>query len=164
MVVKSNSLLQEIVVGVDMGVSGVVVRGHLVGDGGRPAIRVSEREVPGTGSLATGERLYAMAISTPYGCVVALGVEILVEGQRYAVMTLLDPLDPSGTGLLRRAVEERAIDLCVGERVVDTYRLSDEDVDKVLYTLEKTRECDIMRGATVDLDKAFEWILTSLFF
>ncbi|MEM0283238.1 MAG: hypothetical protein QXE32_02910 [Sulfolobales archaeon] len=119
---------------------------------------LSENEV----GIGLGGKLYSMAISTPYGCVIALSLELTTPDMIYAALALLNPLNSEDTQILEKIISSREIHISLGERILGVYRLSEAEVDRLSYTMSKTRECDIMRSVEVDLDKAYEWIISSL--
>ncbi|MEZ0289927.1 MAG: hypothetical protein ABWJ42_02410 [Sulfolobales archaeon] len=137
------------------------VRGFIRERGEKIAVEISEEDLDRE-EARLGDKLYSMTISTPYGCVVALSIEMNLSNFKYLVLTLLDPLNSDDMRILESISRKKEIIVEHRDKLVETYKLSESDVDRLNYVIGKARECDIMRSIKTDLDKAFEWILSSL--
>lgn len=116
-----------------------------------------------SGEIILSDKIYALAISTPYGCVVALGISLIEKslGVRYLVLVLFNPLDNRDVDVLKKIIDSRELIISIDNQKEIPHKLSDEEVFKLEYVLNKTRECNLSMNTNIDLDKAFDWISSS---
>ncbi|MCC6062185.1 MAG: hypothetical protein LM581_04390 [Desulfurococcales archaeon] len=140
----------------------IFVRGYIENVKGSFKIKISKEDLYDVEGLRVGDKLYVMTISTPYGCIMSIAIDLYSKKYLYGVITMFNPLDPKDQDLVNKIINERRLGIYVEKTFEQIYELNNEDVEKIMYNLEKARECDYMRGVKVDLDKAFEWIQSML--
>lgn len=139
----------------------IVVRGFAKILGGLVVIEARAEDLWGDLSLPRDSRTTGLAVSTPHGCVVVIGVDVVMAGERALLASFLDPLDPSTLEIVEAASKTRRIEVVSGGRRIGSLGLSDEDLGKMEYVAAKTRECSKMQDRPVDLEPAAQWFIES---
>ncbi|MEM1610478.1 MAG: hypothetical protein QXQ57_02390 [Sulfolobales archaeon] len=137
----------------------LVVRGHMRSVQGAIAIEVKESDLWGDIAIPRDSKATGLAISTPHGCVIVIGVDIVVEGERVLLASFLDPLDKETLRIIEQASLSRRLAVMLNGRIVGLLNLSDEDMGKMEYVASKTRECSQIQNKPVNLDLAAQWFL-----
>ncbi|MEM4970292.1 MAG: hypothetical protein QXE01_03465 [Sulfolobales archaeon] len=137
----------------------LVVRGYVRSVQDAIAIEVKESDLWGDIAIPRDSRATGLAISTPHGCVIVIGVDIVVEGERVLLASFLDPLDKETLRIIEQASLSRRLAVMLNGRIVGLLNLSDEDMGKMEYVASKTRECSQIQNKPVNLDLAAQWFL-----
>jgi hypothetical protein len=139
---------------------GIIVRGYVKSIGNRPFVELSVDE--DILNLDIENKIYAMTISTPYGCVIGIGFITKSVFHKYMILSLLNPLDEKDLEVLKMILDLKRLIIKINTRSSESeylYELSDEDSYRLEYVMNKTRECDLSMNKSIDLDKAFDWII-----
>ncbi|MDT7888056.1 MAG: hypothetical protein RQ885_03670 [Desulfurococcales archaeon] len=142
----------------------LVVRGYAKNIHGAVAIEVRETDLWGDIGIPKDTRATGLAISTPYGCVIVIGVDASIAGERVLLASFLDPLDGETIRIIEAASITRKLMVMRNGKIVGSLVLSDEDMGKMEYVATKTRECSQMQNKPVDLDLAAQWFLENFNF
>ncbi len=142
--------------------SRVITRGYLIVRDDTPVVEVSLDNMPS--EINVENKIYAMAISTPYGCVVGIGFIVKSLDINYLTLSLSNPLDHRDVEAIKKILETKKVAIKV--RALDSefeyiHDLSEDDSYRVEYVMNKTKECDLSMNRSIDLDKAFNWIVES---
>jgi hypothetical protein len=137
----------------------LVVRGYIKSIQDAVAIEVMESDLWGNIAIPRDARATGLAISTPHGCVIVIGVDVIIDGERVLLASFLDPLDKETLRIIELASLSRRLAVMRNGRVVGLLNLSDEDMGKMEYVASKTRECSQMQNKPVNLDLAAQWFL-----
>ena len=137
----------------------VVVRGNLRSRNGDIVLEVNEEEVWDRVEVPPDSKVSGLAISTPHGCIIVVGIDILVGGDKALLTSFHDPLDPETLKLVEKISEDKEIKVAVGGDVIATFKLGEDDIKKVEYVAGKTKECSQMQDKPVVMDKAIEWFI-----
>jgi hypothetical protein len=140
-------------------VLGIIVRGYMRGLGDTIAIEVRESDIWGSIRIPRDTKATGLAISTPHGCVIVIGVDVMINSERVLVASFLDPLDSSTPGYIERISSTRRIAIACDGRTIGVLNLSEEDMGRVEYVASKTKECSQMQNRPVDLELAAQWFL-----
>jgi hypothetical protein len=136
-----------------------IVRGYLRLSNGSVVMDVRGEDLWGEVSLPRGSRTTGLAISTPHGCVIVIGVDALMGGEKVLIASFLDPLDPATLGIIEGASKSRRISLARDGAILGTLDLSESDLEKMEYVASKTRECMKMQDKPVNLELAAQWFI-----
>ncbi len=137
----------------------IIVRGNLEPRGDDIVLRVNEDDIWDRVEVPPNSKVSGLAISTPHGCIIVVGIDILVGGDRVLLTSFHDPLDPETLKIVERISELKKIKVSIGDQVVSEYTLSEDDIKKVEYVAGKTKECSQMQDKPVEMDKAIEWFI-----
>ncbi len=137
----------------------LVVRGYIRSIQDAVAIEVMESDLWGDIAIPRDSRATGLAISTPHGCVIVIGVDVVIKGERVLLASFLDPLDKETLRIIELASLSRRLAVMKNGTVVGLLNLSDEDMGKMEYVASKTRECSQMQNKPVNLDLAAQWFL-----
>jgi hypothetical protein len=139
---------------------GLITRGYVRSIKNKPVIELSiDEDVP---NLDIENKIYAMAISTPYGCVIGIGFITKSIFHKYMILSLLNPLDEKDLGVIKEILDLKRLTIKINTKSGGSeysYELSDEDSYRLEYVMNKTKECDLSMNKSIDLDKAFDWII-----
>ncbi len=139
---------------------GLIARGYVRSIKNKPVIELSiDEDVP---NLDIENKIYAMAISTPYGCVIGIGFITKSIFHKYMILSLLNPLDEKDLGVVKEILDLKRLTIKINTKSSESeylYELSDEDSYRLEYVMNKTKECDLSMNKSIDLDKAFDWII-----
>ncbi|MGC9010511.1 MAG: hypothetical protein ACP5I7_07890, partial [Sulfolobales archaeon] len=81
---------------------------------------------------------------------------------RYMILSLLNPLDEKDLGVVKEILDLKRLTIKINTKSGGSeysYELSDEDSYRLEYVVNKTKECDLSMNKSIDLDKAFDWII-----
>lgn len=123
------------------------------------AIEARDEDLWGDLSLPRDSRATGLAVSTPHGCVIVIGVDAIMAGERVLLASFLDPLDPGTLEIIEAASKTRRIEILSGSRRIGGLSLSEEDLGKMEYVATKTRECSKVQDRPVDLEPAAQWFI-----
>ncbi len=137
----------------------IIVRGYLEPRGNDIVLRVNEDDIWDRVEVPPNSKVSGLAISTPHGCIIVVGIDILVGGDKVLLTSFHDPLDPETLKIVERISELRKIKVSIGDQVVSEYTLNEDDIKKVEYVAGKTKECSQMQDKPVEMDKAIEWFI-----
>jgi len=137
----------------------LVVRGYIRSIQEAVAIEFMESDLWGSIAIPRDSRATGLAISTPHGCVIVIGVDVVIGGERVLLASFLDPLDKETLRIIELASLSRRLAVMKNGMVVGLLNLSDEDMGKMEYVASKTRECSQMQNKPVNLDLAAQWFL-----
>ncbi len=137
----------------------IIVRGNLEPRGNDIVLRVNEDDIWDRVEVPPNSKVSGLAISTPHGCIIVVGIDILVGGDKVLLTSFHDPLDPETLKIVERISELRKIKVSIGDQVVSEYTLNEDDIKKVEYVAGKTKECSQMQDKPVEMDKAIEWFI-----
>lgn len=137
----------------------IIVRGNLEPRGDDIVLRVNEDDIWDRVEVPPNSKVSGLAISTPHGCIIVVGIDILVGGDRVLLTSFHDPLNPETLKIVERISELKKIKVSIGDQVVSEYTLSEDDIKKVEYVAGKTKECSQMQDKPVEMDKAIEWFI-----
>jgi len=135
------------------------VRGYIKSIQGRVAIEVRKDDLWGDISIPRDSKATGLAISTPHGCVVVIGVDAMVGGERVLVAAFLDPLNSETIKVIEAASASKRLAITIDGKAVGALDLSEEDMGKMEYVASKTRECSQMQDKPVDLELAAQWFV-----
>ncbi|MGC9149292.1 MAG: hypothetical protein ACP5GI_07645 [Sulfolobales archaeon] len=139
---------------------GIIVRGYVEDIDNNPVAKLSIDEELNT--LNIEKKIYAIAISTPYGCVIGIGLLARSASYKYMILSLLNPLNEKDLATVRKILDLKKLTIKINTSSSESeyfYELSDEDAYKLEYVMNKTRECDLSMNKNINLDKAFDWII-----
>ncbi len=137
----------------------IIVRGYLEPRGNDIVLRVNEDDIWDRVEVPPNSKVSGLAISTPHGCIIVVGIDILVGGDKVLLTSFHDPLDPETLKIVERISELKKIKVSIGDQVVSEYTLNEDDIKKVEYVAGKTKECSQMQDKPVEMDKAIEWFI-----
>ncbi len=140
----------------------LVVRGYMRQSHGSVAIDLREEDLWGEVSLPRDTKASGLAISTPHGCVVVIGVDMIMGGERVLVASFLDPLDPTTIEIIEGASKTKRIVLMRSGSPVGVLNLSQEDLGKMEYVASKTKECSKMQDKPINIELAAQWFIENL--
>jgi len=135
------------------------VRGYIKSIQGRVVIEVRKDDLWGDISIPRDSKATGLAISTPHGCVVVIGVDAMVGGERVLVAAFLDPLNSETIKVIEDASASKRLAITIDGRAVGALDLSEEDMGKMEYVASKTRECSQMQDKPVNLELAAQWFV-----
>jgi len=135
------------------------VRGYIKSIQGRVAIEVRKDDLWGDISIPRDSKATGLAISTPHGCVVVIGVDAMVGGERVLVAAFLDPLNSETIKVIEAASASKRLAITIDGRAIGALDLSEEDMGKMEYVASKTRECSQMQDKPVNLELAAQWFV-----
>lgn len=139
----------------------LVVRGYLKQDRGSVTIDIRGEDLWGEVSLPKDTKATGLAISTPHGCVIVIGIDALIGGEKTLVASFLDPLNPTTLEIIEEASKARRISLTRDGAAVGVLNLSEEDLEKMEYAASKTRECSKMQDKPTNMELAAQWFMDS---
>lgn len=135
------------------------MRGYIKSIQGRVAIEVRKDDLWGDISIPRDSKATGLAISTPHGCVVVIGVDAMVGGERVLVAAFLDPLNSETIKVIEAASASKRLAITIDGKAVGALDLSEEDMGKMEYVASKTRECSQMQDKPVNLELAAQWFV-----
>ncbi len=139
----------------------LVIRGYLKQTEGSVVIDIRGEDLWEEVSLPRDTKTSGLAISTPYGCVIVIGIDALIGSERVLVASFLDPLNPATLEIIEGASKTRKISLTKDGATVGVLNLSEEDLEKMEYVASKTRECSKMQDKPTNMELAAQWFMDS---
>jgi len=144
---------------IDDGLMVLVVRGYIRSSQGYVAIDVRREDLWGDVLIPKDSKATGLAISTPHGCVIVIGVDAVVGGERVLVAAFLDPLESETLEIIGDVSASKRVAIVIDGKDIGALDLSEEDMGKVEYVASKTRECSQVQNKPVDLDSAAQWFV-----